>query len=180
MGDVVVRSTQPALAAIKLAWWRERLEELDRGLVPSEPRLQAVAELLVPSGLTGCDLAELGLYWAEILHTEDSQALVDGMAGRSRVLFQILARLLGVPFDDHISNAGSAFVAVDLARRQITTLQPQAIRHVRSRGSRRARPITAITALAYRDMRTGGPDFEPEATPARAWTLLRHWLTGRL
>ena len=48
MGDVVARSTEPALGAIKLAWWRERLEELDHGKVPAEPRLQAAAAELLP------------------------------------------------------------------------------------------------------------------------------------
>ncbi len=48
--DVVMRLTQPALAAIKLAWWRERLEEMDKGSVPAEPRLAAVARELLPKG----------------------------------------------------------------------------------------------------------------------------------
>ena len=51
MGDVVARATQPALGAVKLAWWRERLEELDQGMVPAEPRLRAVAEQLLPRGV---------------------------------------------------------------------------------------------------------------------------------
>jgi len=51
MGDVVARSTQPALAAVKLAWWRERLEELDQGVVPDEPRLQSAAQNLLFRGI---------------------------------------------------------------------------------------------------------------------------------
>ena len=43
LGDVVAKATEPALAAIKLAWWRERLEELDSGQAPAEPRLKAAA-----------------------------------------------------------------------------------------------------------------------------------------
>jgi len=42
------------------------------------------------------------------------------------------------------------------------------------------RPITALAALAARDTNRGGPPFEPPATPGRAWTLLRHRLTGRI
>jgi hypothetical protein len=34
--------------------------------------------------------------------------------------------------------------------------------------------------LAARDLRRGGPPFEPEATPGRAAALIRHRLFGRL
>ena len=180
MADVVVRSTQPALAAIKLAWWRERLEELDEGKVPAEPRLEAVTHSLLPRGISGREISELEEHWASILRTDDSQLLVNGLTGRSRILFTLLAKLLGVPFDDYVANAAHSFVSVDLARRHITEISSQRLTHVRSRASRRARPITAFAALAYRDMRTGGPPFEPEATPGRARTLLLHRLTGRL
>src|SRR4051812_13606979 len=47
MGAVVAEATQPALAAIKLAWWRETLERLDRESAPPEPRLQAVQRELL-------------------------------------------------------------------------------------------------------------------------------------
>src|SRR5687768_14624161 len=57
MGDVVARATQPALGAVKLAWWRERLEEIDQGIVPAEPRLRAVAEHLLPRGISGTEIA---------------------------------------------------------------------------------------------------------------------------
>jgi phytoene synthase len=67
MADVVVRSTQPALGAIKLAWWRERLEELDQGKVPAEPRLQAAAAELLPRGISGAELAGLEDAWSALL-----------------------------------------------------------------------------------------------------------------
>src|ERR671918_1744417 len=60
MGEVVARSTQPALGAIRLAWWRERLEELDQGAAPAaEPRLRAIARQLVERGITGKELSQL-------------------------------------------------------------------------------------------------------------------------
>ena len=51
LADVVTSSTQPALGAIRLAWWREALERLDTKPPPPEPRLQAVASELIPKGL---------------------------------------------------------------------------------------------------------------------------------
>jgi 15-cis-phytoene synthase len=47
MGDVVAKATEPTLGAIKLAWWRERLEQLDEAKVPAEPRLRAAADELL-------------------------------------------------------------------------------------------------------------------------------------
>ena len=70
MAEVVARSTEPTLAAIKLAWWRERLEELDRGKVPAEPRLQAAFHNLLPKGIRGADLAELETGWAGLLRPD--------------------------------------------------------------------------------------------------------------
>src|SRR5215211_4208004 len=67
MGDVVAKATEPALAAIKLAWWRERLQELDTGKVPAEPRLQAAADELLTRDVAGSELAKLEEGWAELL-----------------------------------------------------------------------------------------------------------------
>jgi hypothetical protein len=41
------------------------------------------------------------------------------------------------------------------------------------------RPLTMLSALAARDQRRPWPP-EPEATPQRAWAILRHRLTGKL
>src|SRR5688572_13876953 len=67
MAGVVAKATEPALGAIKLAWWRERLEELDQGRIPAEPRLKSAAAELLPRGLTGAELAELEDGWATLL-----------------------------------------------------------------------------------------------------------------
>lgn len=176
MADVVARSTQPALAAIKLAWWRERLEDLDGGKVPAEPRLMAAMTELLPRGIRGTELAELEEGWAGLLHDPLEMALVNEHGAR---LFEIGARLLGVHFEyETIGVAGSLFVNMDVARRGLIAA-PSAGRSG-MKIARRARALTGLAALAARDLRRGGPPFEPEATPGRAWTLLRHRLTGRL
>ena len=179
MGDVVARATQPALAAIKLAWWRERLEELGQGLVPAEPRLQAVFSHLVPRGISGAEVAELEGAWAQILRSDDPNIFGRGVASRGPVLFKLAASILDVSKADLIDDASNSFVAADLARRGITDLPPLQIGWSKSRASKQARPLTAFGALARRDMRSGGPPFEREGTPARALAVFRHWLTGR-
>lgn len=178
MAEVVAKASEPALAAIKLAWWRERLQELDDGNVPAEPRLQAAAAELLPRGLTGADLAELEDGWAGLLSDPPDMALVTEHGAR---LFALGARLLSVAFDDEtIGVAGRLFAGVDAARRGFVEVIPGSAGPPGSRIPSRARPLTALAALAARDLRRGGPPFEPEATPGRALVLLRHRFTGRV
>ena len=178
MADVVVQSTQPALAAIKLAWWRARLEELDQGKVPAEPRLQAAAAELLQRGISGSDLARLEAGWAALL--EDPPEIVP-FDESGIFLFRLGARLLGVELDERVSAvAGRTFRGVHAARRGIEGKTIGRACPGSFKIPSRARPLTALAALASRDLEHGGPPFEAEATPGRAWAVLRHRLTGRL
>ena len=61
-------STQPALGAIRLAWWREALERLDANPPPPEPRLASGrAPSFCRAAITGAMLAELEDGWATLL-----------------------------------------------------------------------------------------------------------------
>lgn len=173
MGRVVATATQPALGAIKLAWWREQLEQLDPARVPAEPTLRAVAAELMPRGVSGAELAALEPGWATLLDETPDLALV---AARGQALFAIGARLLGAS-SPQLGLAGALFALGDVRRRGLAEPEAPAL----PRGLRlpaALRPLTGLAALARRDLRRGA--IEPEATPARAWTLLRHRLTGRL
>ena len=176
MGDVVARVNEPALAAIKLAWWRERLEELDEGKVPAEPRLLAVVSELLPRGVTGAELARIEEGWGILLHDEPDMGLAEARGGR---LFAIGLKLLGAGHES-LEGAGRLFAGVDFARRGYRELEPSKIAMGGVRFPKALRPLTALTALAFRDLRHGGPPFEPEATPARALTLLNHRIFGRI
>ena len=178
MGDVVARATQPALGAVKLAWWRERLEELDQGLIPAEPRLRAAAESLLPRGISGSDLAALEDGWATLL---DAQAEPERMADRGSRLFRLGGRLLGSE-DPELDDAGALYAFVFLARRGVDDYLHvfgvnDAVRLSRHRFPRTLRPLTALARLALLDMRRG-PPFEPEGTPPRFAAMLRHQWTG--
>ena len=179
MAEVVASATQPALGAIKLAWWRESLEKLDDGPAPAEPRLQAAATELLTRGITGGELARLEEGWAALLETEQERpAFIVAAEKRGPLLFELGARLLGSPPSEDLREGGRQFAAADLARRGVYDLVPLKLgRPPRSPGQ--LRPLTMLKALAWRDMQRGGPPFEPEATPGRAWTLLRHRITGR-
>lgn len=80
-----------------MAWWRERLEDLDRGTEPpAEPHLQAVSATLIPAGISGTELSQLEDCWVALLSPFPWDDLVgDALAERGRILFGIGARLLG-------------------------------------------------------------------------------------
>jgi phytoene synthase len=171
MADVVSQSTQPALGAIKLAWWRERLTELDEGRVPAEPRLQAAAAELLPRGITGAELAQLEDGYLALLQepVEAEPALQRGVR-----LFEMASRLLGSSSMD-LGVSGRLYAAGQLQRRRLAP--PGAFVVTQMRGiPGKLRPLTALAVLARRDLNRD----EREATPARALAILRHRLTGRI
>jgi len=168
MADVVAKATDPTLAAIKLAWWRERLEGLDAGQVPAEPRLKAAASDLLPKGVSGTELAHLEGGWAALLQPDPDPSAV---AERGVQLFALAASLLGIPEVD--GRLGAKFAIADVARRHLLK-HPPPVAIPRMRLGRAVRPITGLAVLALR------PLSEPEATPGRAFALLRHRLTGRI
>jgi phytoene synthase len=174
LAEVVTSSTQPALGAIRLAWWREALERLDTSPPPPEPRLQAAALELLPRGISGKMLAGLEEGWAGLFEEPIETARV---AVRGERLFAIGARILGETHD-LIDEAGRLFGGTDAARRGHLDLARGGVGLGGRHFSRRLRPLTALAALAARDLDRGGPPFEPEATPGRALTLLRHRLFG--
>ena len=174
LAEVVRTSTQPALGAIRLAWWREALERLDSSVPPAEPRLQAIAAELLPRGVSGARLAAIGDGFATLLDDEPDMARVhEGGAA----LFACAAKVLGAE-DLKLKEAGALHA------------RAQAIRHgflappERDTGSlaghrfaRRLRPLTAFARLAARDLKQV-PALESEATPGRAAALLSHRLFG--
>lgn len=167
LAEVVVSATQPALAAVKLAWWREALERLDTAPPPAEPHLQAAVAELLPRGISGVELAQLEDGWLTLVEEQPDRQRV---RLRGERLFTLAARLLGEEGDQ-----GGLWAEVDVARR-LRRPMPTASEPLSS--PRRLRPLTTLTALANRDV-ARGPQWESEATPSRAWTLLRHRLTGR-
>ena len=164
MADVVATSSDPALGAIRLAWWRERLEELDGGVIPAEPRLLGVSEHLLKRGITGVELSELENAWVALLDAlpwGDRQA--DALKRRGRILFGIGARLLGGD-PAEAEAAGAIWSLADAANhcsdaesRDFLTTQAGGTEQPR-KAPTELRPLTVLAALAVHDTqkKTGG------------------------
>lgn len=178
LAEVVASSTQPALGAIRLAWWRDALARLDVNPPPAEPKLQAASAQLLALGITGAELAELEDGWAALLEEEPDQARV---ADSGAKLFEMAAQLLGGQ-GDMIGVAGRLFVCENIRRRGLAAMSrpTEELRQLAGyRFPRRLRPLTGLARLAARDARQA-PNLEPEATPGRAAALLSHRLFGKV
>ena len=178
LSEIIAGSTQPALGAIRLAWWREALERLDCAPPPPEPRLRDAATELLSRGISGARLATLEDGWASLLDEGPDPARI---AARGAALFAIAATLLGAD-DARLDRAGSLYALADAVRRgqapplAAVTARDALIGH---RFARKLRPVTALAKLGARDVRLGAP-FEAEATPARAAALLWHRWSGTI
>jgi phytoene synthase len=176
LAEVVITSTQPALGAIRLAWWREALERLDINPAPPEPRLQAVAAELLTHSITGAEVARLEDGWATLLDDEPDPERV---AGRGEALFSMGAKLLGGT-EPLIDVAGRLYAGETVRRLGIPdlTLATRELHQLAGhRFPRRLRPLAALARLAARDVKQA-PGREAEATPGRAVALLSLRLFG--
>jgi len=189
MGEVLRTTSEPMIAQIRLAWWRERLEELDSGApAPAEPRLEAAQRLLLPLGINGADLAELETGWARMLEPFPwNIETKEGIWFRGVKAFGLAARILGNP-DERLQQAGGMWALTDAARHcsdAETRKRLLARAETIAKGMKgmkfpaRLRPLSMLAALAIRDVERGEP-LEPEGTPGRAGAMLKHRILGRL
>jgi phytoene synthase len=163
--DVVATSSQPALGAIRMAWWRERLEEIDSGgHPPGEPRLAAVKRHLLARRISGAELSKLEDCWLPMLEPFPwGEATAEGFRCRGQILFGIGARLLGGKAHD-AEAAGALWSLVDgvrhcsdaASRGLLCGAARGALREVPRTLPARIRPLTILAALAAYDLRPGG------------------------
>jgi phytoene synthase len=184
LGGVVRRASEPMIAAIRLAWWRESLEKLDAGASASEPLLLSLARNVVPSGITGAGLAELEQGWASLLNVPPDDDALEGYArDRGGRLFRLSAQLLGQELPLHGEAAGEAWALSELASfardpdlcararaMAVTRVQP-------SRWPPRLRALGMLSILARRDL--SRDQAEVRGAPARVARALWHRISGR-
>jgi phytoene synthase len=182
LGAVLAGGREAMLSRIRLAWWREALEKLDREKAPAEPVLQALAAHVVPAGVTGADLAGMEEGWAILLSDyaltrEDLDLYAKRRGG---LLFAFAARLLGGEGEA----GGEAWALVDLARHSANApdrdaaLAAARARPAPPRLPARLRPLGMLAALARRDAEPRRPHWEPQGAPKRMLRMLAHRLSG--
>ena len=188
LGSVVATTREPMIGAIRLAWWREALEALDRGGPPDEPLLREIAGTLLPLGISGAELAAIEAGWAALLEGDppDADAIERHGKLRGRLLFGLAARLLGQGGSEEAAIAGEGWALIDLGSR---IRDPQAAALARKRAGqclsslsgyrwpRALRPLGALAVLARHDASRDAP--RRQASPRRISRALLHRFTGR-
>lgn len=164
LADIVSTSTDPRLGEIRLAWWRDRLDDLDtNGPPPGEPRLQAIHRHLLPV-TNGATLSELPIAWAPLLYSFPwGSEAADGLRERGGLLFGIGAQILGNEGVE-AEAAGALWSLADGAehcsdkqsRDFLIAEARTAIADVPHRMPREVRPLTVLAALAVHDMFRSG------------------------
>jgi phytoene synthase len=185
LGAALAGGREPLIARIKLAWWREALERLDRETAPAEPVLQEVADHVLPAGVAGADLARMEEGWAILASPErlTSNDLADYAQARGGLLFRYSSHLLRGSADG-AEEAGEAWALVDLARHCATAedadvaLAAARERKLPARWPSRLRPLGMLAVLAARDSDPARPPWEARGAPARMWRMLRHRISG--
>jgi 15-cis-phytoene synthase len=181
LGAILAGRRERELSRIRLAWWREALERLDREPPPPEPVLQGIAA----HGLPGAELAAMTDGW-EALLAEGSLGpgpLEAYAAARGGALFRHSARLLDLP-DHPVEAAGRRWALVDLARRSADPAEAAAALAAAAMAGadppwpKPLRPLGMLAVLAARDVARGAP-WEAQGAPARMARMLRHRLTGK-
>ena len=185
LGAVLATGREPLISQIRLAWWREALEKLDRERPPAEPLLEALACHVLPADIGVAELTTLEAGWAVLLSTEPltPRQLDQYAQARGGRLFALSARLLGAA-EPRIEAAGRIWALIDLARRSGREAEAQAaVAAAREGGAAfrwpaALRPLGMLAALARRDAERGLP-LEAQGSPGRILRMLRHRLTGR-
>ncbi len=161
LAQLVATTTEPMLGEIRLAWWRERLTELDAGRAPAQPLLQALLAHALPV-VKGVELAGLEDRWLGLI---GSDAVPPAHVAGGGHLFALAARLLG----------GDA-AAGDALGRAWALGEPPA-----DPAPATLRPLRGLAQLAARDAaraRAGVPR-EARGSLPRQWILLKNVAFGR-
>ncbi|MEO9129889.1 MAG: squalene/phytoene synthase family protein [Sphingomonas sp.] len=187
----ILRTTrEPMVGQMRLTWWHEALTRLDSAPPPAEPVLQALAQDVVPLGISGARLAGMIEGWEEIL---DGETLVDAAItghadARGGALFAMAGEMLGARDTDPVVQAGRGWALADLGRH----LSDQAIAERvlglaaaplteagQVRWSRAARPLGALAQIARMNLAVPLDRPLPIGAPRRVGRLLLHRLWGR-
>ncbi|MBS0483367.1 MAG: hypothetical protein JSR96_14725 [Proteobacteria bacterium] len=152
LASVVRSASEPMLAQIRLAWWRDRLKGLAAAEAPAEPLLQFIAQADVSADA----LIPLCDGW-EMLATADSGTAVSALAGLADGRASAVAALADAEHRQEAQRAGQGWALADLAARLSNPAERNAAIALaaaqdwrRPALPRSLRPIAVLHALARR------------------------------
>lgn len=187
----VLRTTrEPMVGQMRLTWWHEALTRLDTAPPPAEPVLRALAQELLPAGVSGARLAGMVDGWEELLEGEglDDEVMTRHAESRGGGLFCAAGVLLGARDSDPLDAAGRGWALADLARhlrdpvaagRAAALSAPLLADATKRHWSRAARPLGALAHIARMNLAVPLESPLPLGAPRRVARLLMHRLTGR-
>lgn len=168
LAKVATGASDAMLAEIKLAWWRERLGDLDKGVVPAQPLLRALAADVLPRGVAGQALASFEDGWLALLADEGGRHFT--LRGAA------VGRAVGA-----LAGADGAALATAWAAGEAARAGHDVVAPATERAPKPLRWLAGLAALGLRDVARAarGLPPEPRATAGRQWVLLRAAVTGR-
>jgi phytoene synthase len=179
LGAILRSTREPLVGQMRLTWWHEALTALGSALPPAEPVLAALADHVLPHGVTGEKLAKQIEGWEGLLDDLDEEALRRFAMARGGGVFLTAATLLGAS-DGAIPRAGEGWALADLSANLSDQNMAKLARELAQerltglfspRWSRAARPMGMLALAAEADLTERGP-------VARAAGLARHRLWG--
>lgn len=185
LASILQSTTEPMIGQMRLTWWYEVLEKLDREPAPAHPVLQRLAVSVLPGGVRGADLAPMIEGWEALLDDGeplDGERIARHAEARGGVLFVAIGRLLGAA---GMGAIGMAWAKADLAAHLSDKAVAEMARRMASaeldallagKSPKAARGLTGLAVLARESLRH--PDRLP-GHPLRAARLAWHGLTGR-
>ena len=181
LADIIATSTEPMLGAVRLAWWRERLDDLDipDGPPIREPRLEAADQYLAWSVTNGAMLSALADAWLPLLRPFPwDDEVAEGLRERGRLLFWIGGQILGCETHE-ADKPGALWSLVDGAShcsdpmsREFLLSEARKLAGELPRMAAPIRPLTVLAALAASDALRGN-------RLARGLAAMVHRVTGR-
>lgn len=161
--SIPTRVTQPVLAEMRYAWWREQMDGVFAGLArKGHPVLEALTDLVARRRLDRAPFEALIDAHIDRVHGEphDLNAFYVGP-------MQTAVRLLaGAGHDEVVADAGRVWGLSQVGRAE----DAAALRKAANAGLRRLPPV-AFPAVAHAALRSDGP--EPVKRPKLVWATLR-------
>lgn len=183
MAVIAPHVREPMAGLIRLQWWSDALAALDQSPPTPEPVLRALAEAVLPLGISGSELAALADGWEAIVthETLDDAAVEQHARARGEALFLLAGRVLGAGPEDPVAAGGMGWALAELPRRaKIAHAAGARARAAellgaasRERWSRAGRPLGALVHLSRLEQNSGGP------VPTHVVRALYHVATGR-